>query len=137
MILSQICEINLLKSRESVQEICEILVNFEIVGVDREKGVRISVISNALTLLCRCCQIIAAECIDIIIMDIPRAVLIPSKCKETEKTITNKFYDERITMNDKTYYTNDKKQGNLFEISKNYSIGIPVGYLVNSVPYLF
>ena len=70
-------------------------------------------------------------------MDIFRAVLIPSKCKRNREDDNEQILLERITMNDKTYYTNDKKQGNLFEISKNYSIGISVGYLVNTVPYLF
>jgi hypothetical protein len=82
-------------------------------------------------------QIIVAECIDIIIMDIPRAVLIPSKYKRNREDDDEQIQLEKITINDKTYYTNDKKQGNLFEISKNDSIGIPVGNLVNSVPYLF
>jgi hypothetical protein len=87
-------------------------------------------------------QIIVAEVLDVIIMDIihdniPTATLIPSKYKRSREEDDEQIELEKITINNKTYYTNDKKQGNLFEISENDSVGISIGNLINSIPYLF
>ena len=88
-------------------------------------------------------RVIMAECIDImdIVKDvIPNAMLIPSKYKHNIED-DEEMEVETITINDKTYYTNNKKHGNLFEISENdnvgNSIGNSIGNIINSTPYFF
>ena len=85
-------------------------------------------------------RVIMAECIDImdVVKDvIPNAMLIPSKYKHNIEDDDEEMEVETITINDKTYYTNNKKHGNLFEISENDSVGNSIGNLINSVPYFF
>ena len=61
---------------------------------------------------------------------LPDAILIPSKYKRNREEYDERIELEKITINDKTYYTNDKKQGNLIEISQNDNVGNSVGNLV-------